>query len=72
MNEVKVGGPQAGLKQATRSFAGYDLTTNQVNLTWLYGGLAPLLLGLFVHRFVGGSLGINRALSRMKIPVLRL
>ena len=42
------------------------------NVAYLRYGLLPLLGGLFVHWFVGGKLGLNRALSRAKIPILRL
>lgn len=72
VNELRVGGPQAAMRQASRSFAGFDPSTSQINLTWLYGGLAPLLLGLFIHKFIGGSMGVNRMLGRMRIPLLRV
>jgi len=39
----------------------------------LKNGLLPLIAGLLVHKFVGGSpLNLNRMLARHKIPLIRI
>jgi len=36
-------------------------------------GLGPVVLGMLIHKFVGGSpLNLNRILARHKIPLLRI
>jgi hypothetical protein len=35
-------------------------------------GIVPILMGFAVHRFVGGKMGVNKALARMGIPLIRL
>lgn len=38
----------------------------------LLENVLPMAVGVLVHKFVGGRLGLNRALGRSKIPLLRL
>jgi len=35
-------------------------------------GITPLVVGMLVHKFIGGTLGVNRMLGRAKVPVFRL
>ena len=45
---------------------------NKWDMEGLKRGLFPILLGFAVHRFIGGSLGLNRALARAGVPILRI
>lgn len=38
----------------------------------LKNGLLPLVMGVLVHKFVGGTLGVNRILARHKVPFIRI
>jgi len=56
---------------ASRDYIGYDPESNRITGAYLGYGLLPLLLGFLVHT-VAGKIGINRALGRAGIPILRL
>lgn len=53
-----------------RSMTGVDVKAGQFSAHHLWFGLWPLLAGWAIHRYIGGSLGINRALA--PIPFLKL
>jgi len=55
-----------------RSLTGYNYETHSWNFLDMRYGLFPILMGMGVHKFIGGKLGINRALGRAKIPFIRL
>lgn len=38
----------------------------------LLENMTPLVIGILVHKVVGGMLGVNRTLGRMKIPLIRI
>ena len=38
----------------------------------LMGGAVPLVAGVLISKFIGGKLGVNRAIARTGIPILRL
>lgn len=59
-------------REAGQFFTGYDWTTGQFNMASLRFGLVPVIAGTLVHKFIGGKLGVNRALAKAKIPLLRL
>lgn len=58
--------------EAGRIYLGLDTRTGQFNMAWMSLGTGPVLLGAIVHKFIGGTLGVNRMLARTKIPLLRL
>jgi hypothetical protein len=68
--------PEGGIKlcmqEASRIFTGWDPVIGQYDITWMKFGALPVILGGLAHRFIGGKLGINRALSKAGIPFLRL
>lgn len=71
-SKFPVGGlPLMGI-EASRILTGYDPNTGEWNWRWLKVGLLPIALGALVHRFVGGKLGVNRALASAGIPLIRL
>jgi len=54
-------------------YLGYNPPDGTFDIKRASRGLLPLVLGLLVHKFVGGSpLNLNRTLARMKIPLIRI
>ena len=72
MSDLKDGNWQEAGKNLVRNYTGYDLTDHK----WWFGnltkGLLPLVIGIVVHKVVGGFLGVNRALGRARVPILRV
>lgn len=58
--------------EAGRIFLGYDSRTGQFDARNMMYGLLPVILGGMVHKFIGGTLGLNRTLARSGVPLLRL
>lgn len=51
---------------------GYDARTKTWgHIDWMARTLGPILLGVLAHK-VANRMGINRQLSRMRIPLLRI
>lgn len=69
-----IGGDLAGgLNLIGCNYTGYDAYSGSFNLDHLKRGLLPLIVGLLVHKFVGGApLNLNRVLARAKVPFIRL
>ncbi|GAH92552.1 unnamed protein product [marine sediment metagenome] len=55
-----------------RSLTGYDYIGHEWHFADMSFGLFPILMGMGIHKFIGGTLGINRALGRAKIPLIRI
>jgi hypothetical protein len=70
-NAVKAGGV-ANLNSITPTLVPYNFQTRKIDFTRLGEGLYPIIAGLFVHKVVGGALGVNRALAAARIPWLRI
>jgi len=62
----------SGFNDLSASILGYDFKAAQFDWNTMKRGLVPIVLGLLVHKFIGGKLGVNRMLGRAKIPLLRL
>jgi len=58
--------------EAGRIYLGLDTRNGKFNVGWMSFGTGPILLGGIVHKFIGGTLGVNRMLARTGIPLLRL
>lgn len=56
----------------SENYVGWNPGNNRFEIEGLKRGILPLVVGLLVHKFVGGSLGLNRMLGRAKVPLLRL
>ena len=64
---------ELAINEVTRNYTGYNPLTRKFETDKLWRGLAPLIGGLLVHKFVGGSpLNLNRTLARAKIPFIRI
>lgn len=55
------------------SLTGYWIPSGQFTMN-NGGGAATIAIagGALIHKFVGGSLGVNRALGRARVPIIRL
>jgi hypothetical protein len=60
----------AGRKLCSQT-TGYDPADHQWRFEGMMQGLGPIILGFGVHK-LASMLGINRALGRAKIPLLRI
>lgn len=65
------GGWDRKLWMFTQAMTGYDTDTQQFWWPNMKKGAIPIMMGALVH-WVAGKVGINRALSRSGIPVLRV
>jgi len=66
------GGVDLAARIFTRSFTAFDPLTGVWSISYLRRGLFPVLAGIAVHKFIGGSLGINRMLGSSGVPLIRL
>lgn len=51
---------------------GYDFGSQAWKWEHIRTGLFPIIMGLIVHKYIGGRLGINRTLASAGVPLLRL
>jgi len=59
--------------ELSRNYTGWNPYTKKWEPGYLKKGLLPLVIGLLVHKFVGGPpLNFNRTLARHKIPFIRI
>lgn len=66
-------GSTSGLaREAGRIFTGYDFWNGQFDLQFMKWGTLPILMGFAVHWLLGSKLGLNRALARSGLPVIRI
>lgn len=59
-------------REAGQFLTGFDWTTGRWDWQGLKYGAIPIAMGAFVHKIIGGKLGVNRALAKAKIPLFRL
>lgn len=54
-------------------YTGYDMIDGVFRPEELAKGLAPAVLGLLVHKFVGGApLNLNKTLANARVPFIRI
>lgn len=64
---------ESALNQASMNYTGYNPADGTFMLDRLKTGVLPVVIGLLVHKFVGGSpLNLNRILAQAKVPFLRI
>lgn len=71
LNGFQVGGLRGGVNEAAKVYLGYFPDEGQWHPSTMWYGFAPLVLGMVVHK-AASVLGINRALGRAGIPVIRI
>lgn len=64
-------GWRGGIKEMGRIYMAFDHTTGNWDWDWLKYGTIPILIGLLAHNLIGRGLGLNRALARARLPVIR-
>jgi len=66
---------EKGLDGASQALVAYTTGYSRWENTWkfdyLLKGMGPVVAGIMVHK-LAGRLGINRALSRARVPLLRI
>ena len=73
IKEAMAGNVDAAIHEAAWAYTGYDTYDSTFRLERLQYGLTPLVIGLLVHKFVGGApLNFNRMLGRAKVPFIRI
>jgi hypothetical protein len=61
------------LFKLARNYTGFNPANNTWNANELKNGLIPLIVGLLVHKFVGGRpLNLNQMLARAGVPFVRI
>lgn len=65
-------GVSAAVREAGRIYLGLDFWEGKWDWRWMMFGTMPILLGALVHKYAGNRLGINRALAKSGIPIIRL
>jgi len=74
-NSIKGGRPQDIPNTIVNDLTGFNIVDPyhpQWQFVGLKRGLIPITAGMAIHKFVGGSLGINRALASAGVPFIRI
>lgn len=71
IDQAMKGNYKGAAEQLVRNYTGIDPLTNVFTLDRLKVGLIPLLVGAIVH-IAAGKLGVNRAIARTGLPVIRI
>lgn len=72
IDQVRYNGMPGVRDYVPRTLIPYDFVSKRWTTAYLGWGLYPIIGGMLVHKFIGGSLGINRMLARARVPFLRL
>jgi len=64
--------PMRGIEYIIAHYTGYRTWDRRFDLNELKLGLMPLIAGALIHKFVGGTLGVNKALGQAGVPLLRI
>lgn len=71
-NGISQGDAGRTMNTAAAIFTGYNPESHTWEMAYLKRGLLPVVAGILVHKFVGGKLGVNRALAGAGVPFIRL
>ena len=73
IQQAMAGDIPGALKTIARTYTGIDPDSGRFYPTLLMRGLAPLIGGILVHKFVGGPpLNVNRTLAAAGVPFIRI
>lgn len=70
--EAKGGGASTMAREAGKVLTGWDFWNKSWSFSDFKTGMIPILGGIFIHRYIGNKLGINRVLQNAGIPIIRL
>jgi hypothetical protein len=59
-------------REAGRIFTGFDFWSGQFVPGAMKYGTLPILMGFLVHWVIGSKLGLNRAIARSGLPLIRI
>ena len=67
------GNIEYALAALSQNYLGYDPICGDFNIKRMASGLLPAVIGLLVHKFVGGPpLNLNRTLAAAGVPLFRI
>lgn len=69
---LKQGNYDGAFRQLQYRYTPYDPWAKKFSVNGMMTGALPLVLGVLVHRFIGGKLGVNRALAQAGVPLIRI
>lgn len=72
LGEVAGGGMSRLGHVPLRDLTGFDSDFGKFDSKALVKGWTPIILGIVAHKFIGGRLGVNRALARAGVPLFRI
>lgn len=68
---LAAGSPAQAADEVVKGLTGWSPTEHRWNFTYLKNGAAPIALGFLVH-WIASRVGINRALGRARVPLIRI
>jgi len=68
----QTGGIASASNDLLANVTGYDARAKKWDFQLLARGMGPVVLGILIHKLIGGKLGVNRALARAGVPILRI
>jgi hypothetical protein len=68
----KENGLEGAGRYSVSALTGYDTAAHVWRPMEMRRGLLPITLGVLIHKYIGGKMGVNAALSRSGVPLLRL
>jgi len=69
--EHGITGPEGAVDELTRTMTGFSPYTGKFEGWRMKYGLLPVVAGVMVHK-IAGMLGLNRAIARAGIPLIRI
>ena len=64
---------EGAIKNVVGNYTGYDMNTQKWWVPNMAKGLLPLVIGILVHKYVGGPpLNVNRMLASANVPIIRI
>lgn len=65
-------GAKYALQELTWALTGWDIPGKRFDAGGLMRGTVPIVLGVLLHKIVGGKLGVNKMLAQANVPLLRI
>ena len=71
INQLMAGNWEDAFRQLAKNYTGVDISTGKWDFEALQRGLLPLIIGIATHK-LASYLGVNRALGRARVPLIRI
>lgn len=72
VHKLMAGKPHDAMDSFMYAYTPFDPWSKKFSVAGIWRGLVPAVMGLAVHKYVGGQLGVNRMLKRAGVPIVRL